>query len=247
MKKIAVVLSLGLLLFVLSYGGWGIGQVEEPKKEFPLKGEKLVTVSIQEEIAQLTKETELLMLINLMELTKDQMTQLKDITSALLGIQKEIRTAQEELKDFLLGFQGSREEFQKAVAPFGEKLKGAREAFQAKTEDSLSQIKSILTIKQGEVLIGFLTQSEQVLVGEEEIVDVDKVIPEKLGFEFWSCPPKEAEKLGLEKAPKEEVLQKAEPVAPMVTAQLKVRKFLLTNLELLVNLLQEKLKRLGVE
>ncbi|HIC95303.1 TPA: hypothetical protein EYP12_01590 [Candidatus Bipolaricaulota bacterium] len=228
MKKAVVVLGLTLLLFAFSYP-WGAGQVGTQSQEEEVGKE--VAVAKMGKPVELQKEIELLTLINLLELTEEQIEGIQKVTADLLASKGEIEKAQVELRNFLLKFQGSAKELEEAIAPLKQKLLEAQNAFEEGMDTALDQIKDILTIKQGEILTNFLTpafKEKRVEMRREIKIEAPRVTPEEV---------KPEEGMAGEITEGE---AKAEAKAREIP-KINIRKFFLDNLEVLNYLLTCKL------
>jgi len=94
----------------------------------------------------------LLITINRLELTTDQMQQIRDI---LVGILDEANTLKESRNAFeqeMLLFNGTAEELDVLVEAFREEQSTQASALQEKAQGALEDLKEILTLKQGETL-----------------------------------------------------------------------------------------------
>ncbi len=147
MKQLAVALSLVGILMAFSWAQPDSGQMEQTPGAPKSMDQK-----------QLQREIMLLRLINEMGLSQDQLTTLKEIVSSLEAGQQAVLQAQQELRDFLASYSGTPEGFAEAVKPYDEKVAQASKNFQEKLQASVERVKSVLTLKQGEILHKFLLQ-----------------------------------------------------------------------------------------
>jgi len=154
MRKVAIVLGLILFLFTLSDPQWGIGQIGE---KGPPPGQMITKIPMEE--LELDKEIELLMFIELLELSQDQLRNLQDLILELFAVESEITQIQYEFKDFLLGFQGSREELDREFASYRERLKKAHDALSTKEEEVVAKIIALFARQGSDVLTSFLLES----------------------------------------------------------------------------------------
>ncbi len=106
---------------------------------------------------KLAKQNRLLLLLNRLGLTKEQLKQLKTITGDLRK-EKEAHHAakaqkQKELNDFLLKFNGSEEDLKKGLQELRKEDPAAMKAHHEKLAAAEKQIKQLLNWEQGEKLM----------------------------------------------------------------------------------------------
>ena len=109
-----------------------------------------------DEAVEETANLPMLIAVNRMELTQEQMVQIHSILKGLLDGRELQEDARATLQDEMIAFQGTAEELDAILeahrADGMEAAAAQREAF----ADAIDQIKGILTLKQGEALSGAL-------------------------------------------------------------------------------------------
>ena len=145
MRKTGAMLGISALLLALLVGQPGIGQMQGP---MPMG----MSSSPQMNPQMLEKEIELLIAINRMGLSVEQLQQLQQIVSELRAPQQMHLQHRQELRDFLLSWQGSPEEFESALQSFQEEKKQELQQLKAQQKELIAQLKDVLTYRQGELL-----------------------------------------------------------------------------------------------
>ena len=145
MRKTGAMLGISALLLALLVGQPGIGQMQGP---MPME----MSSSPQMNPQMLEKEIELLIAINRMGLSVEQLQQLQQIVSELRAPQQMHLQHRQELRDFLLSWQGSPEEFESALQSFQEEKKQELQQLKAQQKELIAQLKDVLTYRQGELL-----------------------------------------------------------------------------------------------
>ncbi len=106
---------------------------------------------------KLAKQNRLLLLLNRLALSKEQLQQLKNITGDLKKEKESHQTAmaqkQKELNNFLLKFNGSEEDLKKALQELRKGDPEAMKAHHEKLAAAEKQIKQLLNWEQGEKLM----------------------------------------------------------------------------------------------
>jgi hypothetical protein len=146
-RKTTVALGVAALLIALLLGQVGSGQMGpmgQPQAQAQMSPE------------QLQHEIQLLMAINRMGLTVEQLGELKNIIAELKTIRHEPMVQQRGLREFLLSWQGSPEEFEGALRAFQEQAEQARQQLRQRHRDAIEQLKETLSYRQGELLMGAL-------------------------------------------------------------------------------------------
>lgn len=146
MKRLSVVFGVIALSFGLLLGQTGSGQMGEPMGP---------TVQTQDPV-RLQMEIHLLQAINQAGLTRDQLEQLQAIVSELKTAQDSVLKRQQKLRDFLLDWQGNPEEFDAALQSFQRETQQAQRDIQQQRQAAVERLKSVLTFRQGEVLLNVL-------------------------------------------------------------------------------------------
>jgi len=100
----------------------------------------------------LEHEIELLIAINRMGLSQEQLQQLQQILGELQAPQRMHMQHREELRQFLLSWQGAPEEFDQALQNFQQERQQQRERLQSQNRELWGQLKDVLTYRQGERL-----------------------------------------------------------------------------------------------
>jgi len=98
----------------------------------------------------------LLVLINRMELTSEQMRQVHDLLAGLLEERDALDVLRADLEQEMIAFSGTAEELDQILETYRAEAETNAEAVQASVADAIDQIKGILTFKQGEILEEFL-------------------------------------------------------------------------------------------
>jgi hypothetical protein len=113
--------------------------------------------NIDPEQAKLAQQNRLLLLINGLELSKEQLTQLKAITSDLIQSRDKIRSAiaghQKEVNAFLLKFQGTEEELKSGLQSLRQGLLMVVKSHLEKVAEAEKAVKEMLSFEQGEKLM----------------------------------------------------------------------------------------------
>jgi len=147
-RKTSAMLGLGALLLALLVGQIGSGQMPNPMPMGPQGPSPQMQVSPE----ALEREIELLIALNRMGLSPEQLQQLQQIISGLQAPQQAHRQHREELRQFLLSWQGSPEEFELALQNFRQERRQRLEQLQAQNRDLIDRLKDVLTYRQGELL-----------------------------------------------------------------------------------------------
>ena len=96
----------------------------------------------------------LLITINRLELTTDQMQQIRDILVGVLDEANTLKESRDAFEQEMLRFNGTGEELDVLVEAFREEQAAQASALQEKARGALEDLKEILTLKQGETLGG---------------------------------------------------------------------------------------------
>ena len=94
----------------------------------------------------------LLITINRLELTTDQMQQIRDILAGILDEANALKEGRNAFEQEMLRFNGTGEELDVLVEAFHEEQSAQASALQEKAQGALEDLKEILTLKQGETL-----------------------------------------------------------------------------------------------
>ena len=94
----------------------------------------------------------ILILINRLELSEEQMNSLHDILSNLLEVKAEPEALLAEFEDVMIEFSGTGEELDALMATFREDQQVLAEALRESIQASLDQARDLLSINQGNVL-----------------------------------------------------------------------------------------------
>lgn len=143
MRKTGVLFGVAALLFALLLGQTSSGQMPmgpTAQPQLPLNPQAL------------QHEIHLLMAINRMGLTPQQLQQLQQILAELKAPQRVQMQRQRELKEFLLSWQGTPEEFEEALKAFQEQTQQPQEQLQQQRRQAIERLKDVLTYRQGELL-----------------------------------------------------------------------------------------------
>lgn len=95
---------------------------------------------------------QLLVLVNRMELSTEQMQEIHDILAGLLDDREARDDRVAELEDQMIAFNGTAEELDGILEAFRSETQEQAEGSQERMADAIDQIKEILSLKQGEVL-----------------------------------------------------------------------------------------------
>jgi hypothetical protein len=98
----------------------------------------------------------LLITINRLELTADQMQQIRDILVGVLDEANALKESRDAFEQEMLRFNGTGEELDAFLEGFQEEQAGQAAVLQETAQDAIDELKSILTFKQGETLINML-------------------------------------------------------------------------------------------
>ncbi len=98
----------------------------------------------------------LLVLVNRMELTPDQMEEIHGLLVGLLEERDALELRRTELEQEMIAFNGTAEELDEILEAFRAETEEQVEAANQHAEDVIDRIKEILTLKQGEILAEFL-------------------------------------------------------------------------------------------
>lgn len=94
----------------------------------------------------------LLITINQMELSADQMQQIHDILAGIITEADGMSVDRDAFAAEMLTFTGSADDLNAKLNDFQTKMEDARAALQQSWQDAIDQIEGILTVKQGEIL-----------------------------------------------------------------------------------------------
>lgn len=113
--------------------------------------------NIDPEQARLAQQNRLLLLINSLELSKEQLMKLKTITSDLIQSRDKVRSAManhhKEVNAFLLKFQGTEEELKSGLQPLHQGLLTVMKSHVEKVAEAEKAVKEMLSFQQGEKLL----------------------------------------------------------------------------------------------
>ncbi len=98
----------------------------------------------------------LLVLVNRMELTPEQMEEIHGILAGLLEERDALGLRRAELEQEMIAFNGTAEELDELLEAFRAETEAQVQAAYEHAEDAIDRIKEILTLKQGEILAGLL-------------------------------------------------------------------------------------------
>jgi len=98
----------------------------------------------------------MVILINRLELTRDQMETIHDALAGILTEIDALDSRREEFYDRMLQFNGSADDLDQAIAAFHDQMSSAQEGLRDDMEAALDEIAGTLTMKQGEILRGAL-------------------------------------------------------------------------------------------
>jgi len=94
----------------------------------------------------------LLVTINRLELTTDQMQQIRDILAGVLDEANALKESRNAFEQEMLRFNGTGEELDVLVEAFREEQSAQASALQEKAKSALEGLKEVLTLKQGETI-----------------------------------------------------------------------------------------------
>ena len=94
----------------------------------------------------------LLVLVNRMELSPEQMEGIHGLLVGLLEERDAIDRRRAELEEEMIAFTGTAEELDEILEAFRVEMRARIEAAREQAEDAIDRIKEILTLKQGEIL-----------------------------------------------------------------------------------------------
>jgi len=103
-------------------------------------------------VASNDSDLPMLILVNRLELSEEQMNILNDILADLIDEQEQIRELAAGFEDEMIEFNGTGEELDAMLATFQEDRAALAEALRESIEVSLDQIRDLLSINQGLVL-----------------------------------------------------------------------------------------------
>jgi hypothetical protein len=98
----------------------------------------------------------LLILVNRMELTVDQMEEIHGLLGGLLEDREALDLRRDELEAEMIAFHGSAEELDEILEAFRSETQERVEAARGHAQDVIDRIKEVLTLKQGEILGEFV-------------------------------------------------------------------------------------------
>ena len=99
-----------------------------------------------------TSNLGLLITINRLEMTTDQMQQIRDILAGVLDEANALKESRDPFEQEMLHFNGTGEELDVLVEAFREEQSTQASALQEKAQGALENLKEILTLKQGETI-----------------------------------------------------------------------------------------------
>ena len=114
----------------------------------------IVPASAQSGTTQDPSDLGLLITINRLELTTDQMQQIRDILAGVLDEANTLKESRSAFEQEMLRFNGTGEELDVLVEAFREGQVSQASTFQEKAQGALDDLKEVLTLKQGEILGG---------------------------------------------------------------------------------------------
>lgn len=158
-RKTSAMLGLGALLLALLLGQIGSGQMPNPMSMGPQGPSPEMSPQM------LDQEIELLVAINRMGLSPEQLKQLQQILDGLQAPQQVHRQHRQELRQFLLSWQGSPEQFEPALQNFRQERKQQLEQLKARNRDLIDRLKDVLTYRQGELLYRALRKLSRTPMG----------------------------------------------------------------------------------
>ncbi len=94
----------------------------------------------------------MLILVNRLELSEEQMEELRDILTGLLEEKDGMDALRAEFEESMISFSGTGEELDELLATFREDQGTLTEAMRESTESSLDEVRDLLSINQGIVL-----------------------------------------------------------------------------------------------
>ena len=94
----------------------------------------------------------LLVLVNRMELTREQMEEIHGLLAGLLEEREAFELRRAELEQEMIAFNGTAEELDEILEAFRAETEEQLQAANQHAEDVIDRIKEILTLKQGEIL-----------------------------------------------------------------------------------------------
>jgi len=97
-------------------------------------------------------DLQLLVLVNRMELTAEQMEEIHGILAGLLAERDANELRRAEFEQEMIAFQGTAEELDEILETFRSEMQERTESAQTLRQEAIEQIKEILTAKQGELL-----------------------------------------------------------------------------------------------
>jgi len=98
----------------------------------------------------------LLVLVNRMELTREQMEEIHGLLAGLLEERDALELRRAELEQEMIAFNGTAEELDEILEAFRAETEAQVQAAYEHAEDAIDRIKEILTMKQGEIFAEFL-------------------------------------------------------------------------------------------
>lgn len=145
MRKTSAMFGVAALLLALLLGQTGSGQMPGPMGPMgPSQPQAQQPMSPQ----MLEQEIELLIAINRMGLSPEQLRQLQQVLSELRASQQAHMQSQQELRDFLLRWQGTPEAFEQSLQNLQQQVQQPR----TRRQELMAQLKDVLTYRQGEQL-----------------------------------------------------------------------------------------------
>jgi len=95
----------------------------------------------------------MLVLVNRMELTREQMQQIHDLLAGVLAERDAIESLRAGFEQDMIAFSGSAEELDVLLESFRAQIEAQRAALREDAADVIDRMKGILTLKQGEILL----------------------------------------------------------------------------------------------
>jgi hypothetical protein len=118
----------------------------------------LVAIPASTQVLQGTTSSEddvslpMVILVNRMELSTDQMQTIKDSIDGLLAERDQMQQSVAEFKQEMIAFDGTAVELDEQIAEFQSQRRTAAQTFQKHVTSAIDEIKATLSMKQGEIL-----------------------------------------------------------------------------------------------
>jgi len=125
----------------------------------------------------------MLILVNRLELSEEQMEALHNILTDLLEEKETVDGLQSEFEDVMIRFNGTREELDELLAAFREDQQALAEAMHESIEASLDEVRDLLSINQGIALREAFSEmlGRSVLLGSDRSVNHPQRAPGMMG------------------------------------------------------------------